>query len=104
MTTSPAELVASVVERAHERLARVRSIAWLEKHHVYASAADICITVQFNGEVCLQCSTLAGAERLAGRLGATERCDIANFARWTTTTAEGISVRVLGPLAEAVAS
>ncbi len=29
MTTSPAELVAGVVNRAQERLARIRSIAWL---------------------------------------------------------------------------
>ena len=104
MTTSPAELVAGVVERAQERLARVLAIAWLEKHHVYASAADICISVQVDGDVLLQSSNLAGAERLAGRLGATERRDLADFARWTATTAEGIRVWVLGPLAEVVAS
>lgn len=101
MTATPELLVAGVVERAHERLARVRALAWLEKHHVYASVADVCISVQFDGRVSLHCSTLAGAERLAGRLGATERCDIDDFARWTTKTAEGISVWVLGPLAVA---
>ncbi len=101
MTTSPAELVAGVVERAQERLARIRSIAWLDKHHVYASAADVCISVEGDGRVGLHCSTRAVAERLAERLGATERCDLTDFARWTTRTAEGISVSVLGPLAVA---
>lgn len=99
--TSPEPLVASVVERAHERLFRVRAIAWLDKHHVYASAADVCISVEGDGRVGLHCSTRAVAERLAERLGATERCDLTDFARWTTRTAEGISISVLGPLAVA---
>ena len=98
MTTSPAELVAGVVNRAHERLARVRSIAWLEKHHVYASAADVGISVKWDGKVSLQCSTLAGAERLAGRLALTERRDLEGWGCWVGVSVEGVAVEACGPV------
>lgn len=96
--TSPEPLVASVVERAHERLFRVRAIAWLDKHHIYASAADVGISVKWDGKVSLQCSTLAGAERLAGWLALTERRDLDGWARWVGVSVEGVAVEVCGPV------